>query len=199
MAKVISFMFHPLIMPIIGVAIIFNSGTYVTIIDKNWMKLIYLIVTAFTLVLPLSLLPFFIYSRLITNIQMKDRRERVIPYFVTFIFFCIAYYLLKKLHVNYFISAYLFSASITILIVLVITYFWKISLHLVGIGGLTGLIMLLSVEYGVDLTYYLVLTLLVTGLLGTARLKLDAHTPLQIYTGFILGFAIIFLSGMFYF
>jgi len=36
-------------------------------------------------------------------------------------------------------------------------------------------------------------TILVSGLIGFARLKLQAHTPAQIYAGFILGFFTIFV------
>jgi membrane-associated phospholipid phosphatase len=62
---------------------------------------------------------------------------------------------------------------------------------MVGIGGLAGLIGYLIVHMQVNLEFYLILTLLAAGLVGTARLILEAHKPFEIYTGFLIGYAVI--------
>jgi membrane-associated phospholipid phosphatase len=36
----------------------------------------------------------------------------------------------------------------------------------------------------------LIIIIFVSGLVATARLKLNAHTPAQVYTGFLAGFII---------
>ena len=71
-----------------------------------------------------------------------------------------------------------------------ISYFWKISAHLVGWGGLVGLILILSLRFNTDLMLFLILAILSSGFIGFARLKLEAHNPLQVYSGFLLGFVI---------
>jgi membrane-associated phospholipid phosphatase len=73
----------------------------------------------------------------------------------------------------------------------IITSKWKISAHMIGIGGITGLIAYLIYYLHVNLEIYLIVIVLVSGLTGTARLILNAHHPSEIYSGFLMGFAII--------
>ena len=62
---------------------------------------------------------------------------------------------------------------------------------MVGIGGLTGLIIYLIIHMHVNLEFYLILTLITAGLVGTARLILEAHKPFEIYSGFLIGCTVI--------
>ncbi len=198
MAKILSYILHPVFMPIVGLLILLNSGTYISILDKNLIKVMYLIVGTFTIVLPLSLLPVFLYSKMIKNIQMSDRRQRIVPYFMTFISFYIAHILIKKLPISSLISAFLFAAAMTVLVILIISYFWKISSHMAGIGGLIGLILSLAFILKADLMYYLIIVVFLSGLLGTSRLALKAHNLAQIYGGFFAGMATVFSICMLY-
>jgi membrane-associated phospholipid phosphatase len=78
------------------------------------------------------------------------------------------------------------------LVAAIVSYFWKISIHLIGIGGVTGMISALSVKYGIDLLNLQILLLMISGLTASARLYLGEHNPKQVYTGFIFGFLIVF-------
>ncbi len=69
---------------------------------------------------------------------------------------------------------------------------------MVGLGGLIALIIFISFYLKVNLSFYLILTVLFTGLTGTARLLLKAHTPVEVYSGFILGFAVVLATMMIY-
>ena len=186
-ANIISILFHPLLMPLIGIITILKSGAYIAYIDSHWVNHTLLIVFVLTVVLPLSLTPFYYYTRLVRSIRMKNHRERIVPYFITFILFYTAHFIIKKLPLNYFYSIYLFAASVSVLLVIIISYFWKISTHMVGIGGLVGLIFSLSLKMTVNLMGVLIIAIIVTGILGTSRLRLNSHSPSQVYSGFILG------------
>jgi membrane-associated phospholipid phosphatase len=59
---------------------------------------------------------------------------------------------------------------------------------MIGIGGLTGMLFGLSQILNAGLEVIITGLILVSGLLGTARMQLGAHTPAQIYTGFVIGF-----------
>lgn len=187
-ANIISILFHPLLMPFLGIVTILKSGAYISYVESRWVNLILLITFILTIVLPLSLTPFYYYSKLIGSIRMKNSRERIVPYFITFILFYSAHFIIKKLPLNYFYSVYLFAASVSVLLVIIITYFWKISTHMVGIGGLVGLIFSLSLRMTVNLMGILIIAIIVAGILGASRLRLNSHSPSQVYSGFILGF-----------
>ena len=59
---------------------------------------------------------------------------------------------------------------------------------MVGWGGIVGLVLSLSLRFSTDLMLFLILAILVSGCIGFARLRLNAHNPLQVYAGFLVGF-----------
>ena len=124
---------------------------------------------------------------------MKDIKERRIPFFITAIFFITAYYLLQGLNLSPIFQYYALGASIMVLAAFLINFFWKISIHMIGIGGMTGLLLGLSYMGIVNGLLLLFVCILIAGLIGFARLQLKSHTQAQVYGGFILG-----LFGMFY-
>ena len=63
MAKVISYLFPPLLMPFLGIVLIFNSGSYLTYYPFEGQKAIYTIVLLSTIVLPLCFIPFFMFFK----------------------------------------------------------------------------------------------------------------------------------------
>jgi len=198
MSKLISYLLHPVFVPLIGLFLILNSDAYISVIDIRIVRMLYLIVGTFTILLPLALISLFLFSGFIHSVNINDRRQRIIPYFITFILFYIAYFLVKKLPVSSFISSFLFASAISLLIIIIITYFWKISSHMAGMGGLAGLMLSLSYVFNTDTMYFLVIVFFVSGLLASARIRLNEHKPEEIYTGFILGFIMVFAVCLFY-
>jgi membrane-associated phospholipid phosphatase len=70
---------------------------------------------------------------------------------------------------------------------LLITYYWKISMHMTGIGGLCGAFLLLGIVWPVDLRLILAGLFFIAGIVGSSRLVLQVHTPAQVAAGFIAG------------
>ena len=67
-----------------------------------------------------------------------------------------------------------------------------------GIGGLIGFLMVMSHEYQLNYNATLALLFLLAGLIGMARIGLNAHKPSEVYIGFLLGWVAQFLSYLFY-
>lgn len=179
-------------MPALGLLIIMKSGTYASLADKEVLKTMYFIVGTFTVLLPLGFLPLYLFTGLIRNIHMDEQRQRIIPYFITFILFYTAHFLVKKLPLSTFVTSFMFASAMTVLLLLIISYFWKISSHMAGAGGITGLILCISMMLSADLMYYLIIALMLAGILATARLYLNAHNGLQVFSGFLLGLVTVF-------
>jgi hypothetical protein len=197
-ARIISILFHPLIMPSVGFLLLFNSGTYLAYLPFEYKKMILLIVFLCTFIIPLSILPFFLYHKIIDDINMTGTRERFAPLVISFILFILCYFLLRRVPIPPdYLSFCLGCAASAFLTLLVITK-WRISLHMLGIGGLVGLLTYLIIKMQVNLGFYLILAIIAAGLTGTARLLLNAHEPFEIYAGFLAGFLII-TSVMFIF
>jgi len=81
-------------------------------------------------------------------------------------------------------------AAISIFISWLINFKWKISIHMVGIGGLIGILIGISIRLGADLLIPVLASVLLAGLLGSSRMRLGAHTESQVYAGLMLGLAI---------
>jgi membrane-associated phospholipid phosphatase len=69
---------------------------------------------------------------------------------------------------------------------------------MVALGGLMALILFIAFYLKVNLSFYLILAALITGMTGSARLLLKAHTPGEVYGGFILGFVVVMASMILY-
>lgn len=186
-AQIISYLFHPLLMPMYGIFIITYSGTYAGISDLAELRFINMMVFGLTFALPAAFVPLYLYTRLIRNAEMKERRDRIVPYGITLVFYLTAYLLIRRAPVSLVYQEFLLSAFLTLFMVFAISFFWKISAHLAGLGGITGLVISLSVILEADLMLYLMITLLAAGFTAFARLRVDAHNSLQVYSGFLLG------------
>jgi len=192
-ARFLSIIFNPLLMPTYGLFLIFRINDHISYLALPIKKVIFITVFVSSFILPLSITPLLYILKQVQSIYMKTRKERVWPLIITGFFFFTGYYFLSLFsQVPAFVLKYISATIITIYVALFITFFWKISIHMIGIGGLTGGILALAYMFGIDLHLLLSALILIAGLLGTARLYLSAHNPAQIYAGFVLGFGIVF-------
>jgi hypothetical protein len=162
---------------------------------KNFL---YMILGFSTCILPLLSLPLLMYRRMIKNIELESRTERILPLSFVLIFYFMGYYLLNRLPLPNIINSYIAAVLGMGAIALLVTVWWKISLHMIGAGGLLGSMLALSLRLETDLTFYLYIILFVTGITASARLVLNSHNPLQVITGFFAGltgvFAVLYFS-----
>ena len=159
----------------------------------------HIIIGVMTGVFPLIGAALMVRSRRIQGLAMDERKQRIAPLVSTLLYYCLTYWLLRK-YPHHPAALSLFLGCIVSLVgVLLITLRWKISMHMAGIGGLIGGLAGLQVLFGSFSVLVLVPFVLVAGLLGTARLVASDHTPTQVYTGAVLGFASVFgcvVSGL---
>ena len=96
--------------------------------------------------------------------------------------------ILKQLPIPRMLNVMVLAASSTIFTAYFLSFKYKVSIHMIGIGGLVGVLFGLARVLNADLILLILAAVLISGLLGTARLTLSAHTPGQIYWGFLIGF-----------
>ena len=190
-AKIISVILHPLFMAGYGILILFFiSGTFLSYLAGPVKNIVLIIIAVNTIILPLSVVPLYISQKIIKSIHMETARERIIPLVMNSIFFYLGFYLLNKLQVPELIKMYVFASFSVVVVTLLISLKWKISIHMMGIGGLTGAIISISWHLGVDMKAVWMGLILCGGLIGFARLELNKHTPAQVYSGFFIGFLV---------
>ncbi len=190
-ATILTYLFHPILMSMIGILVIFNAGIYISDIPDEFKRFIYSIVFLSNVLIPLTLVPALYLFKNIQHITLNERRERIIPLFFSAICYYLGYYLVSRFSSIRVIDTFLFSSVVVLFILLLVSVFWKISIHMAGLGGLTGLILMLSLLYTLDMTFFLSVAILISGIVATARLKLQSHNLLQIITGYVAGLVIV--------
>ena len=193
-AKAVSYILHPLIVPTLGMLVLYNSGTYLSYLPPELKRWILLIVFLLTYVVPLAFIPFFMYQRMMMNLKMESRKERYIPLVVSLLLYGICYTIVGRIPIPETYHIFMLSSVLAVAATLLITLVYRISLHMVGAGGLVALIGFLAFHLKVDLQFYLAVAVLLAGIIGTARMILGAHSQDEVYTGFLTGFAVVLLS-----
>ena len=87
------------------------------------------------------------------------------------------------------LKAEIIGAILIVLFAAIISKFWKISLHLLAIGGVVGVFIALQIIQG-RVLHLLLIFILLSVTLGVARIKQKAHNHTQVYMGFLLGMSI---------
>ncbi|MBI9069398.1 MAG: hypothetical protein JEZ09_19020 [Salinivirgaceae bacterium] len=189
----VSFVFHPVFMPLVGIFIIL-SLSHLAMLPFEGKKAILLIVAITTLFFPLAVLPVLYYQKLITKITVTERKERLLPMFLTILFYYFGYYILHKYSAPVYLQHFLLATILSISLASIIHLKWKISTHMIGIGGILGLLSSMGFLFQTHFSNLMMLVILSAGLIGTSRLYLKEHNHLQIYSGFILGYLVTFLT-----
>jgi hypothetical protein len=196
LAKIISFVFHPLFMPIYGMAIIFSAPTLFGYLSFNIKKLLLLILLVNNVLLPLSLLPFFVHRQIISSWNLSERKDRNIPLMLTTLLYGTTSFIVYKFPIPGFLKSFIFATAIISLIVTLINLRWKISLHSVGAGALIAIVLILSLKMLAPMEWYVISAILVAGLTLSSRLLLNQHNPQQVWVGLITGFFGLIFSMM---
>ena len=86
-----------------------------------------------------------------------------------------------------------------ILFVALISFWWQISAHAAGVGGVVGAMAGVMVKFGETALFMpLLFSMILAGYVIGARLQLNAHTPKQVWSGLLLG-VLISLGAVSYF
>lgn len=149
-----------------------------------------------TFVLPALGIYYLYRAGYVKSLHLDELADRRIPYLITTLIYIFATYFfsfslppLSEIAPE--IGIILGSITVSIAMVALISLYWKISAHSVGIGGMLGAVLGIVVKFDhTNLLYSLLALILLTGFLISARLKLNAHTPAQVSAGLFLGICI---------
>ncbi|MFT4524944.1 MAG: putative membrane protein (Fun14 family) [Granulosicoccus sp.] len=189
-AQFLSVVFQPVFVPIYSVLIVFNSDTHLAfVVAPAIQTFIYIVLMLNMVVLPLISLFYFKKKGIITDLYIRDAKERFMPFMMVLAFHASTYYLFQMddLNLPSVIPNMILGGAIGISICMAINVKWKISIHMLGMGCIVGLLVGLTMRYQSALLPIILSIILISGLVGYARLRLDAHTSGQVYAGFTLG------------
>lgn len=190
-AKIISVVFHPVILPFLGFLLLLGSGLYSAMLTSDARNYILLVVFFSTATLPmLSIAMLALNPRF--DVLMPNSRDRIIPLLFSSVFYYIGYILLSRIHFLPVFKLFMIASVLVIVLLLLISFKWNISIHMAAVGSLTATFFALSFRAGVNPVVAIITIVLLSGLIGTARLIMNKNSLPQIAAGYILGFIILY-------
>jgi len=196
----ISYIFHPALMPTLGVFIVLSCDPYLYIpIDTPQPWIIVLsIVFACTFLMPslLSVLLLKIGKVLsLTNPTENDRKTLLA---FTSLCFMLCYYTFHNIPPSgQSLSRFMLGINISIITTLITSMFTKVSLHSVGAGGILGTVIGLMHYANFNYFPWLATVAIMAVIIPLARYKLKAHQAFDLYIG--LGIGILSQSLVFFY
>jgi hypothetical protein len=184
--KSISFIFHPLLMPLLGATFYFSKSPRFIPNEIIQAKLISLFIL--TVILPILI--YFLLQTLgkVESVYLKSTKERIFPLILNC--FIIIIVLQRIVTASQIIELYFFFvgvliSSMTCLMLAIIKF--KASIHMISISGLFMFFIALSIHFSININGTLALMSIITGAVATSRLHLKAHTYKELIMGVFIG------------
>lgn len=186
-ARVVSMVFTPFYLPIVGLALLFIFS-YMSMLPLSYKLGVLALVYICTILLPTYLIHAYRRYQGWSLPDLGQKERRMVPYIISIICYFACYYLMNLVHMPYFMSRILMAALLIQIVCAIINVWWKISTHTAAIGGVGGAVLAFSVLFSFDPVWWFCLTILLAGVLGSSRMILMQHSLSQVVAGFIVGF-----------
>jgi membrane-associated HD superfamily phosphohydrolase len=187
-ARIISYIFHPLFIPVYISWIIFKIQSPLFSVNETgknfYIPRFILLYTFFPLVTVLLLKA----VGFISSIHLENRRDRIIPYVICMIYYWWSWHLFDNqpeyTRLSVIISLAIFLASIGGLMA---NIYMKVSMHAIAAGVMAAFVMLLAFSEDLSFGIYISISVLLAGIICTARFVDSDHTAKEIYVGLLVG------------
>ncbi|MDE6478742.1 MAG: phosphatase PAP2 family protein [Muribaculaceae bacterium] len=188
-ANIISWVFVPLLMPVYGIILIF-SLSFLSFAPFHTKLVFTLIVFGANFIVPMLLVLLLKKLKMIEDIGLNGRRERLIPYIITII--CLSgtgLFLYLKM-APLWVAMFYAGGALAALINLLVNFRWKISAHAAGMAGVVAMLIQVIKEgpSSQGMEWWIVGAIITAGLLGSSRIWLGRHTLMQVLAGTAVGF-----------
>ena len=205
LAQTISVIFHPLLMLTYMLIILLVVNPFLfgyrNLKDAD---MIFIVVFATTVFAPMMIVLVMYLMRWFKSFQMRDKQERIAPYLVCGVFY-LSLYLMVSGGNTYPLAFQICTLGVVIAIFVAffVNNFSLVSIHAVGAGGLVSMVILTHMNFAYssfDISLpgistfvmhkdiLLFISVIVAGMICSARLFLKAHKVSDVYGGFIIGF-----------
>jgi cation transport ATPase len=203
-ARIVSILFHPLLLATYLFALfIFLFPVALEPLKSAGHFSFLLLIFCVTFVLPALNVGMFRMMGTIKTLEMKEKRERILPFiFITILYITVTYLFYSKTRLGFHdnLLKFLIIIDALVLIATLTTFFYKVSVHSLAAWGMIGILIPLNKVLEDNTLFYPTLVIIVVaGVIMSARLKLNAHTPREVLVGSALGFATSFAGMVFLF
>lgn len=186
-AKVLSILFAPFYFSILAFLVMFIFS-YMKMLPLNYKLMILGIVYVFTVAFPL--LGIAAYRRLsgLRRHQMTRSELRFVPYSITIVSYTCCLVLMENLHIPHFMISILVGALAIEVVCVIMNYWFRISTHAAAAGAMNGALLAFSIIFNFNPMWWLCLTILIAGMVGSSRIILRQHSLMEVGYGTLIGF-----------
>ncbi|MCK7589744.1 hypothetical protein M0G43_04085 [Subsaxibacter sp. CAU 1640] len=184
--KSISFIFHPVIMPLLGVLFYFSKTP--RFIPEPIMKAKVFSITILTIILPI--LVYFLLKTIknVKSVYLESTKERIVPLTVNIaIVSLILYRVLPPTEIEELYYFFLGILCSTIACLLLAILKFKASIHMIASAGFFMFAVALSIHFKININGTIALMCIILGAIATSRLHLKAHSNIELIIGFFIG------------
>ncbi len=184
--RTISFVFHPLIMPLVGVMFYFSKAP--RFIPPAIIKAKLLAMIILTIALPILVFFLLKSKRKVSTIYMGSVAERIIPliiYIIILYVIMIRIFPSNELIEPYFFIVGVMGSTIACLVLAILKF--KASIHMMAVSGVLMFFIGLAIHFHINIIGSIALMFLISGAVATSRMHLKAHLPVELLIGFIIG------------
>ncbi|MEG1611745.1 MAG: hypothetical protein RR318_03935 [Alistipes sp.] len=192
----ISWLLHPFLLPVY-VMVVMLTATVFALYPTRLKLYIVWVVTLYTIVIPLLSVAFLRSLGRISDWCIDIRSERILPLLIGIVCYLLCALTMAKIPSAIFLRKFMVAAACCEGLALVVSLYWKISLHLTAMGAIVALFVVMNVAGVGNLMLPLSVAILCAGALASARLVLDCHNGFQIAAGFCGGFITAWLAVLF--
>ena len=178
--------FTPFYLPTLGMVILFMFS-YMSQLPWNYKFQMLAMVYLMTVVMPTVLIHIYRRHQGWSLIDLGQKERRVVPYVISILCYFLCIYLMEFLHIPHFMMTIVTAALFIQITCAMINVWWKISTHTAAIGGVAGALFVFAEFFGFNPVWWLSLTFILAGILGTSRMILRQHSLAQVVAGFLVG------------
>jgi membrane-associated HD superfamily phosphohydrolase len=184
--KSISFVFHPLIMPLLGVIFYFSKTPRFVPYNIIYSKLFSTVILTF--ILPILL--FFLLKTInkVDSIYLRSTKERLIPLFLNCVITVLIIWRVfppNDIPELYFFFVGILCSSLACFILAVFKV--KASIHMIAASGFFMFAVAIGIHFKININGTIALMMVILGAIATSRLHLKAHNNSELIIGVFTG------------
>jgi hypothetical protein len=181
-----SYILHPLFISVYAVLIFFYFGNSYSEYFQIYGIIIQIVIV--TIFVPITFYYLLLSLKKVDSVMLEQTSQRKIPLLIHAVLLIIL--IRKSIPVDDFAELYFFflGSLVSTILALIMVYFnYKVSLHMIGITALTVFTMGISWHFQVRMINIIVVLLLCSGLVGSSRLIMKAHSGKELILGSLIG------------
>lgn len=204
---VVSYIFHPFLMPLLGLFVMFESPTLpnsYNIYDALYFypdqakHVLYIVLGILTFLAPLFSLLIMYWNKMVNSLELEDRKERIYPFVLVTFYFILAYVYLRMQLPDFLqhpaLMSFILGIIFTFIIAFVFNLFMKISMHAAGAFGVCGMLLAYHQSQIESNLAFLLYLICIASLVAGARVYLKAHTLKETLWGMFVGFTVLYTT-----